>query len=270
MQIGFLDSGIGGLTVLREALDALPNENYAYYADSLHAPYGTKPKDEVRGYIFEAVEFMIGLGIKALVIACNTATIVAVNELRAKYSFPIIGMEPAVKPAVEQSLNQHKRVLVTATPLALAEEKFRSLVARVDNEHIVDLLPLPELVEYAQSFIFDEAVIKPYLERKLAAYDLDRYGTLVLGCTHFPHYREIFREILPPGIAIIDGGAGTVRRLQTVLAERGLLATGSGRGTVSFYISGRLETDPGQLVKYWRLLGENGASWNDLSLNTGR
>ena len=117
MRIGFFDSGIGGLTVLSEALKRLPNHEYLYYADTQHAPYGPKPKEEVREYVFHAIDFLVDEGAEIIVIACNTATSIAVAELREKYSIPIIGMEPAVKPAIEHVANSSKRVLVTATPL---------------------------------------------------------------------------------------------------------------------------------------------------------
>ena len=108
MKIGFFDSGIGGLTVLSEALKRLPHHDYLYYADTLHAPYGPKPKEEVRGYIFEAIEFLVRKGADIIVIACNTATSIAVNDLREKYQIPIIGMEPAVKPAIEWGSRKRK------------------------------------------------------------------------------------------------------------------------------------------------------------------
>ena len=116
MNIGFFDSGIGGLSVLREALAVLPNENYLYYADTDNTPYGTKTRNEVK-LAFKAVEFLTSRRIKALVIACNAATSASVEDLRKKYDFPIIGMEPAVKPAVTKSLNGGKRVLVCLPPL---------------------------------------------------------------------------------------------------------------------------------------------------------
>ena len=102
MRIAIFDSGIGGITVLAEALKQLPQEDYVYYADTLHVPYGEKTKQQVRNYIFKAVDFLAGTGIKALVVACNTATSIAVNDLRQRHSFPVIGMEPAVKPAVQR------------------------------------------------------------------------------------------------------------------------------------------------------------------------
>src|SRR5437764_129738 len=101
LPIGIFDSGIGGLTVLQKAIQALPAENFIYYADTVHVPYGSKSKEEVRKYILEAASFLDAVGIKALVLACNTATSITVNELRTQYAFPVIGMEPAVKPAVE-------------------------------------------------------------------------------------------------------------------------------------------------------------------------
>jgi len=144
--IAFFDSGIGGVTVLHEALRLMPDEDYIYYADTLNAPYGIREKHEVKKLVYDAVDFIVRKDVKAVVIACNTATSAAVEDLRRLYSIPIIGMEPAVKPAVEKNGREHKRVIVTATPLTLKEEKLLNLIDRIDNEHIVDLLPLPDLV----------------------------------------------------------------------------------------------------------------------------
>ncbi len=254
MHIGFFDSGIGGLSVLKEALQLLPSENYLYYADTRHVPYGPKSREEVRGYVFEAVDFLVQQGIKALVIACNTATIVTVSDLRKKYGFPIIGMEPAVKPAVEKNKKNHKRVLVLATELALKGEKYRSLVAKVEGRHIVDSLPLPELVEFAESYVFDESIVVPCLKEKLSGFDLEQYGTVVLGCTHFPLFKAHFNKILPPHIDLIDGSLGTVRHLKNLLEEKGLLEMTGDGGKVSFYASGILETDTEKLNKLHALL----------------
>lgn len=223
MRIGFFDSGMGGLTVLHKAVTLMPQESFLYYADTLHVPYGPKPKQEVKQYIFDAVEQMNQTGIKALVIACNTATSIAVDDLRAAYSFPIVGIEPAVKPAVEKRKHPDNRVLVTATELTLREAKFQDLVAKVDNEHVVDALPLPELVTYCEQLEFREEIILPYLTEKLAPFDLRHYSTLVLGCTHFPFFKKHFRKVVPPHVDLIDGSLGTIRRLQQVMAQRGLL-----------------------------------------------
>lgn len=251
MQIGFFDSGVGGITVLYDTLKMLPNENYIYYADTSNVPYGPKPKDEVKKYIFNAIEFIIEQGVKAIVIACNTATSVAIEELRAKYSIPIIGMEPAVKPAVERNRNTNKRVLVTATALTLKEEKLQNLITKLDNDHIVDLLPLPGLVQFAERFEFNEEIVLPYLEEQLLKYDLNNYETIVLGCTHFSFYKDIFRKILPADTDIIDGNIGTVKHLKRILEK--MDAINEGDGNIIFYNSGRKVENKEKLANYGEL-----------------
>ncbi|NHN32044.1 glutamate racemase [Paenibacillus agricola] len=237
MRIAFFDSGLGGITVLHEGIRRFPQEDFLYYADTLHVPYGTKPKDEVKQYIFDAVDTMMKLDIKALVVACNTATSIAIAELRLKHpSIPIIGMEPAVKPAVQLSRLNGRRVLVLATPLTLRESKYIELVNRIDDMSIVDSLPLPELVEYCESLQFDRALMVDYFTAKFAPYRLEHYGTVVLGCTHYPFYRQILSELLPKHIQIIDGSIGTVNRLGELLNDRSL-REGSGSGMVQFACS---------------------------------
>lgn len=231
MTIGFFDSGLGGLTVLTEALRKLPHEDYVYMADTLHVPYGPKPKEDVKGYILESIEMLMQYHIDALVIACNTATSIAVAELRDMYAIPIIGVEPAVKPAIEMNRATGKRVLVFATQLTLQQEKYYALVSRVDERGIVDSLPLPELVHFCEALQFDRRVISEYFRSKLAPYKLNDYGIVVLGCTHYPFYADILREVLPPHIGIVDGSAGTVRRLAAMLHRYGI-AEGQGEGSI--------------------------------------
>jgi len=253
-SIGFLDSGFGGITVLSEALRQLPNENYMYYADIEHAPYGTKTKDQVRSYIFEAVEFLVKQRIKGLVVACNTATSIAVRDLRGIYSFPIVGMEPAVKPAVQNG--NGKRVLVLATPLTLREEKFHNLVQRVDHEHVVDYLAFPELVELAERMVFEHEKVMPIIKEKLANYDMDSYKTFVLGCTHFPIYRNVFKELLPKHIDIIDGSVGTVKYLRHLLEEKDIFNTQKTGGRIKYFDSGKHVDNEERLNIFNRILTE--------------
>ncbi|MFL0195711.1 glutamate racemase [Clostridium sp. WILCCON 0269] len=251
MRIGFFDSGIGGITVLHDTLKMLPNEDYIYYADTLNVPYGPKPKDKVKKYIFNAVEFIIQQGVEAIVIACNTATSVAIKELRAKYSIPIIGMEPAIKPAIEENKNINKRVLVTATALTVKEEKLQNLIAKLDNEHLVDLLPLPGLVQFSERLEFNEEIVVPYLKEQLFKYDLSNYETIVLGCTHFSYYKDMFRKLLPSHVNIIDGNIGTAKNLKRILKEMNSL--NEGNGSITFYNSGFKIEDKAELDKYNRL-----------------
>jgi len=231
--IGFFDSGIGGLTVLHEALQLLPQEQYLYYADSDNAPYGTKSKDAVLSFFLEAMDFILEKEVKAIVVACNTATSVGIEAARARYDIPIIGMEPAVKPALFAAGD--KRVLVFATKLTLQLEKFRALVERVDADNRVDYLPLQELVQFAERFEFEDALILPYLKTQLASLDMSKYGAVVLGCTHFPLFYSQFRQVLPHDVQIIDGNLGTVNNLITRLDGN----LSAGPGGVQYFISGK-------------------------------
>ena len=214
----------------------------------MNVPYGTKPKDEVKKYIFSAIDFIVMQGVKAIVVACNTATSVAIEELRNKYSIPIIGMEPAVKPAVEKNKNADKRILVTATELTLRQEKLQNLISKLDNEHIVDLLSLQELVKFAEDFDFTEETAMPYLKKQLSKFDLSSYGTVVLGCTHFSFYKPMLRQLLPQDVDIIDGNLGTVKNLKRILEEMNSL--NEGNGNITFYNSGVKVDDSKKLDMY--------------------
>ncbi len=235
MKVGIFDSGIGGITVLKTAIERLPQVEYIYYSDNLHVPYGTKPKEEVVGYVKDVVRFLVDEGVDAILIACNTATSVAVNELRRMYDIPIIGMEPAVKLALDD--NESGKVLVTATPLSLKEEKYKNLVAHVDHEHRAVSLPLPELVTLAEAKNFDETIIKEYFDEKLAEYNLDEYVGIVLGCTHFVYFKKYLKDILPKHMKIYDGNEGTIRHLKECLGVEEV--KGCIEPKITFYYSGK-------------------------------
>jgi len=257
LSIAFFDSGIGGITVLNEALKSCQADKYIYYADTLNGPYGTKSRDEVRKSVFNAIDFIVTLEVSAIVIACNTATSVAVEDIRKKYSIPIIGMEPAVKPAVKITEGTQKRVLVTATPLTLKEEMLTNLIERIDNEHVVDLLPLPELVQFAENFEFKDDVVGDYLTKKLSECDLNRYGTIVLGCTHFIFYKNLFKKIIPDHIDVIDGNMGTINNLKNVLNQIDQHSDGKdniNKDNIKWYVSGRQVDDIKKLAEFELLL----------------
>ncbi len=218
MKIAFFDSGIGGLSVLHHAMRILPSENFVFFADEEHVPYGTKSREDVMAYVDEAFKFLTGLGVDAIVVACNTATSVAVKEMRSRYEIPIIGMEPAAKRALD--LYGNHRVLVTATPITVKGKKMQVLMENVDKHHLIDLLPLPRLVEFAERQEFGTQEVKDYLEMALSPYDFSDYSSLVLGCTHFNYFKDTMRALLPEHVRFVDGNEGTVRELIRRLPEK--------------------------------------------------
>jgi len=267
MKIGLYDSGIGGLSVLQEAYHLLPDEEYIFYADTDHVPYGLKTSGEILKYAEESVGFLIEKGVDAVVIACNTATSVAVKPLREKFELPIISMEPAVKPAVEylESAPEEsgdKRVLVIATPVTLREEKLRGLIERVDVRHRVDLLPMPRLVEFAERERFDSEEVSAYLKERFAGINTEKYGALVLGCTHFNYFKDMYKPFFPEGTRIFDGNEGTVRQLARRLSLSALnneddmmkhLKADDIVDRTAYYTSGRKADSPAILEHFRRL-----------------
>jgi len=217
LKIAFFDSGIGGLSVLAEALGRFSGAEFLYFADEDHVPYGTKSRAEIVRLSLDAVGFLVSHGAEAVVIACNTATSAAISELRGAFSVPIIGMEPAVKLAADRYGS--RPTLLIATPLTIAGEKLARLVGRLECE--TWSLPLPRLVEFAQDLEFDSPAVRTYLQGELGKFELARLGSLVLGCTHFNYFKDVLREILPPHVRIIDGIDGTLNRLVSELAARG-------------------------------------------------
>jgi len=234
--IGVFDSGIGGLTVLKKLIEILPKEKYIYYADKDNVPYGTKPKEEVKKYIEEAVNFLLSKKVKAIVVACNTATSIAIKDLREKYTIPIIGIEPAAKPAVEN--RGEKRVLIMATPTTIKEEKLKFLLEKLDATEYVDLVAMPKLVEFAEKEDFNSSEVTKYIKEQLIEYNLEEYSELVLGCTHFPLFKKVLAEIFPIDIQIIDGSQGVANRLKNILIQQEQL--GNNKLEIEYYYSGRV------------------------------
>ena len=224
--IGVFDSGVGGIGTLAALRRELPQERFLFYGDTANAPYGTKSREEVMGCVSRIMDRLLSQDVKAVVIACNTATAVAAAELRARYELPIIGIEPALKPAHE--LRRGGSILVLATPMTLRLEKFRALYERYGEGAIP--LPCPGLMELVEREADDEA--RRYLLDLFAPYDLSRVDAVVLGCTHYVFLRPILQEILPPTVSVLDGNAGTARQLRRVLTQRDLLSDEQGSVTL--------------------------------------
>jgi glutamate racemase len=223
--IAVFDSGVGGISVLKELVKLMPDERYLYFGDSANAPYGGRSTEEVRQLTLEAAQKLLDRGIKALVVACNTATAAAINDLRQAYpDLIIIGIEPALKLAADRFPGG--RVGVMATPVTLREEKFNQQVERFPNIK-VSTIPVPALVELVEQGHRDDEKIESLLRPALEPYagELD---AVVLGCTHYPFAANVISRILGKKTAILDGGAGTARETRRRLEMANLLYEGPG------------------------------------------
>ena len=229
--IGFFDSGVGGLSVMKEAIQVMPNENYIYFGDSKNAPYGVKSVEEVRDLTFKAVEFLLNKGVKGIAIACNTATSAAVADLRKIYpDLPLVGIEPALKPAVE--LNKDGNILIMATSMTLKEEKFNMLMNRYKDRASIIPVPCPGLVEFIEAGKLDGKEVEEYLFEKVNTYNGGKIASIVLGCTHYPFIKDTLVKIIGKDITIIDGGLGTAKELRRRLSEKNLLTESRENGTI--------------------------------------
>ena len=248
-KIGFFDSGVGGISVMTHARDRLPGADYLYFADTDNVPYGTKSKDEIIALSCRAAEYLIDAGADTIVVACNTATSMAIEHLRQTYSVPFVGMEPAVKPAIQYYPNEN--ILVCATPVTIAGEKLHSLIRHWADDRVqLSLVPTPGLVTLAEDAVFDPETVCRYLSTVI---DTSKtYAAVVLGCTHFTYFRDSFRAFLGD-VHIIDGTAGTVNRLISVLDGIGKLLRDLIPGSLTYIRSGRIVTDE-ESLSFFRLL----------------
>lgn len=223
LPIGFMDSGLGGLSVLREAIKLMPSEDFIYYGDSLHSPYGTKEQEEIRSLTFQVVEKLLEQGIKGLAVACNTATSAAVRQLRSTYpTLPIVGIEPAIKPAV---LSGHGgRILVLATPMTIRQEKFQRLLNLYQDQAEIIPIPCEGLMEFVEQGNLDGKGLDIYFEDHLSPYLSENTETIVLGCTHYPFLKPHLKLFLGDRkLQIMDGSLGTSMELKRQLEKQGLL-----------------------------------------------
>lgn len=235
--IGVFDSGLGGISVLRDLKELMPNENFIYYGDSAYAPYGVKTKDEITKRCVEIIEFFISKGVKAVVIACNTATSASANYLRKKYkNLPIIGMEPALKVATKGVRNNN--IVVMATPLTLKEKKFQNLMKNFMGNNNVIKMPCPKLVEIVENDLLDDqTVVENQIKEYYKNINLQNLDSVVLGCTHFIFYRDYLKKFLPQSTNLIDGNLGTCRHLKEVLEEKNELSKEAELGKIEIYNS---------------------------------
>ena len=229
--IAVFDSGVGGISVLRHLRCRMPGERYLYFGDSANAPYGSRSTDEVRLLTLAAAKKLTTeYGVKALVLACNTATAAAVKEVREAYpNLIVIGIEPALKLAADHFPGG--RVGVMATEVTLREEKFDSLLHRFDENCEVFKIPAPGLVQLVEAGKAEAEEAEDLLRTILSPY-VGKLDALVLGCTHYPFAAKAIRKILGEDVSLLDGGDGTARETKRRLQEAGLLEEGEGEVTV--------------------------------------
>ena len=224
--VAVFDSGVGGISVLRELVRVMPKEKFFFYGDSANAPYGTKTKYEVLQLTRDHVESFVEQGAKGVCIACNTATSAAVRQLRLEFpELPIVGIEPALKPAV--SFMEHPKVLVMATPMTIHEEKFKTLLNKYGEEAEVYPLACPGLMEYVEAGKAGSKEVQDFLNELLKDYAPGgKYGpvdAVVTGCTHYPFVADQIEKALGGGTRVFDGANGTAREMRRRLYAAGLL-----------------------------------------------
>jgi glutamate racemase len=238
--IGIFDSGLGGLSVAQEICALLPHESVLYAADHAFCPYGARSPEEIRARVLFIGNHLAGQGAKLLVVACNTACAVALGDLRRTLPIPIIGVEPAVKPAVQTT--RTGRVVVLATARTVASSRLSGLITRFAHDTVVYTVPAPALVELVESGETSGvgvdmalwALLHPHLERRIDA--------VVLGCTHFPFLREAIERLVGPEVKVIDSGAAVARHTRDVLRQHGLLSDGIDDGGFEIVSTGDAES----------------------------
>jgi glutamate racemase len=264
--IGVFDSGVGGLSVFAHIHNLVPNEDLIYFADQAHVPYGSRSLAEVRAFSQGISEFLIGLGVKAIVVACNTASAASLHDLREHFpETPFVGMEPAVKPAA--LVTQSRIVGVLATPATFQGALFASVVERFANDVTVIEETLPGLVEQIESGDLDGQKTKDILLRAVRPMLKQGADTLVLACTHYPFIIPLLTELVGPTVQVIDPSPAIARQTKRILQQHSLVSSGEGEGELTFISS----SDASQLNEMARkLIGEGGkhisAYWDSMRL----
>ncbi len=247
--VGVFDSGVGGLAILREIRHELPGEDLLYVADSGHAPYGDKSTALIEERSLAIAEFLVSQHAKALVVACNTATGVAIKALRARFQVPIVAMEPAVKPAAAHTRSGVIGVL--ATSRTIASDNFARLHERFGSEVKILMQACPGLVEQVEAGNLSGDRTRALVEQYVLPLVEQRADTLVLGCTHYPFLAPLIREIAGTGVAIIDPSPAIARELRRRLTGTSLLSAETRPGNVRFWSSAKSESTRMVISRLW-------------------
>jgi glutamate racemase len=248
--IGVFDSGVGGLSVLREIRRELPHEDLLYVADSGHAPYGDKSTQLIEARAIAIVEFLASQHAKAIVVACNTATGAAVKTLRSRFSIPIVAMEPAVKPAAAHT--QSGVIGVLATSGTIASDNFAKLYTRFGADVKILMQACPGLVEQVEAGDLSGGKTRALIAQYVLPLLAQNADTIVLGCTHYPFLISLIQEIAGPSVAIIDPAAAVARELRRRLESIAMLSHGTGAGTEHFWTSATPDTARQVISQLWK------------------
>jgi glutamate racemase len=216
--IGIFDSGVGGLSILTAINKLMPKENLIYLADSLHMPYGEKSERQIKTRVLSAAEHFVKHDVKAMVIACNTATAAAVNQLRENYNIPIIGLEPAIKPAIEHSAS--KRIGVLATSATLISQKYIDLKKQYGNGVEIIEKASPLFVDIVESAPTIDEEKRRLIEKELSSFISQQIDCLVLGCTHYPFLTETISQIMGEQVILFESGMPVAQELKRRMQNR--------------------------------------------------
>lgn len=255
LPIGVFDSGLGGLTVLKALREHLPSENFIYLGDVARLPYGSKSQAVVCEYARQCTRFLVGRNVKAVVIACNTASAMALEVLQKEMPVPVFGVILSGAQAGLAANQSPKSILVLATESAVRSEAYLKAFARLDPTQSVEQLACPLLVPLAEEGWFDHSVTQQVISHYLSTVDLHKTGTVVLGCTHFPLLEPSFRKVLPAHIALVHGGQGAALQVASALEKTGL-RNASGLGTVSLLTTDRVSVRLPLLGDWTHAFGE--------------
>lgn len=238
--IGLLDSGIGGLTVLKEARKLLPNESFIYIGDNARNPYGTRSAEEIRQYTLELVDFLIDRQVKMIVIACNTATAVVIDELKGTLSVPVLGV---IQAGSMETLRQTvtKEVALLATQSTVESAYYNKQINEVDSSVTVISLACPEFVDLVETNQYKSEYARQAVSNKLEPLKKTQVDTLILGCTHFPLLSSFIQEEMGETVTLIDSGALTAHQMGQELCKKQIAAETSGPATTEIYTTGETE-----------------------------
>lgn len=252
LPIGVFDSGVGGISTLAKLRDILPNEDFVFYGDSCNAPYGGKTKEEILRLSENVTKKLVDKNVKAIVIACNTATSAAKKELEKKYpNIPIVGIEPALKEAVDKG---NKHILVMGTELTLKLEKFNNLLHNYEKDIDIKLLACPGLVDVIEKNINDKVAIKDVLSKLLKNIDTNNVEAVVLGCTHYKFVENEIKELINSDVKFYTGYEGVAKQLKNILDKNNLLNREEKKGCIIFNSTDDKKNKIDNYEKYYNLI----------------